>query len=38
MRFPTKLWQKMTKTGCLASFPRGSNGIYLQERVVYALH
>ncbi|GEM_PF-2204515 len=33
MRFPIKLWQKMTKTGCLVSFPRGSNGLYLQERL-----
>ena len=32
MRFPIKLWQKMT-TGCLASFPRGSNGFCLRERL-----
>jgi len=32
MRFLIKLWQKMT-TGCLASFPRGSNGFCRRERL-----
>ena len=32
MRFPINLWQKMT-TGCLVSFPRGSNGLCLRERL-----
>src|SRR5664280_2841363 len=32
MRFLIKRWQKMT-TGCLASFPRGSNGLCLRERL-----